>query len=256
MAPVEPAAWRRRVETDVVAHRSVWHRLSWRAPQSIFTRHLIAGIRDGTADRDGDGDITVDELYDYVLQKVIEERPQQRPKMDASVSGRTVVAQNINWSLPSVVRDLLRNQFADVRLQGLRHLDDYFRRGNQAVRRNICQAVEELRDNEDSRGVEKAANDWLDEHRMACDDAQPVDVTPKAQPPKVTEEPEHAEDPSTAVDDELPEQSISEPEPPQERSSRQPRLSESLSLPPPVPMPDISGPQHSSPPRNAPAAGW
>jgi uncharacterized caspase-like protein len=31
------------------------------APQSVFTRHLIAGLRDGTADRDNDGDITVDE---------------------------------------------------------------------------------------------------------------------------------------------------------------------------------------------------
>src|SRR5262249_29099444 len=70
------------------------------AAQSVFTRHLVAGLRDGSADLDGDGDITLDELYSYVHDRVVEEMPQQRPKKQDNVEGRTIIARNINWRLP------------------------------------------------------------------------------------------------------------------------------------------------------------
>ena len=50
------------------------------AARSVFTRHLVAGLRDGSADLDGDGDVTVDELYSYVHERVVAEMPRQRPK--------------------------------------------------------------------------------------------------------------------------------------------------------------------------------
>lgn len=203
------------------------------APQSVFTRHLIAGIRDGTADRDQDGDITVDELYDYVHQRVTEERPQQRPKMDASVSGRTVIAHNVNWSLPHFVQNLLQSPFADIRLQALQHLGDYFKNGNQAVRRKICHAVEELRDNEDSRAVEKAANDWLDEHRMTVVGSPPIEIAPKTQPPKATEEPMPSKGTSISEADQPPEQEIHAAKPPQEQSAAQAKFAVPSSAAPP-----------------------
>ena len=71
------------------------------AAQSVFTRYLVAGLRDGSADLDGDGDITLDELYSYVYDRVVEEMPQQRPKKQDSVEGRIIIARNINWSLPA-----------------------------------------------------------------------------------------------------------------------------------------------------------
>jgi uncharacterized caspase-like protein len=49
------------------------------AARSVFTRYLVAGLRDGSADLDGDGDITLDELYSFVYERVVEELPQQRP---------------------------------------------------------------------------------------------------------------------------------------------------------------------------------
>jgi uncharacterized caspase-like protein len=48
--------------------------------QSVFTRFLINGLTTGEADLDGDGDISIDELYSYVHDRVIEEMSQQRPK--------------------------------------------------------------------------------------------------------------------------------------------------------------------------------
>lgn len=46
----------------------------------MFTRSLVEGLTTGKADLDSDGDISIDELYSYVHDRVIEEMPQQRPK--------------------------------------------------------------------------------------------------------------------------------------------------------------------------------
>jgi YVTN family beta-propeller protein len=77
------------------------NRMRGSAPQSVFTRHLVAGLRDGSADLDDDGDITIDELYNYVYDRVTDEMPQQRPKKLDSVEGRLVIARNVNWSPPA-----------------------------------------------------------------------------------------------------------------------------------------------------------
>jgi hypothetical protein len=152
------------------------------APRSVFTQHLIAGLRDGSADTNLDGDITVDELYEYVCQKVIEERPQQRPKMDGSRWGSTVVAQNVNWSLPPFIESGLRNPWVSGRLDALEALDTYFRNGNHTVRRKIHETVKALRDDDDSRSVQNAAGAWLATHPVNSG-SQPVDVDVHPGPP-------------------------------------------------------------------------
>lgn len=45
---------------------------------SLFTHFLIQGL-EGEADRNADGDITVDELYDYVYGKIVNITPKQTP---------------------------------------------------------------------------------------------------------------------------------------------------------------------------------
>jgi hypothetical protein len=46
---------------------------------SLFTKHLIMGLETGDADKDGDGLVGMDELYDYVHRKVMAENPNQEP---------------------------------------------------------------------------------------------------------------------------------------------------------------------------------
>jgi YVTN family beta-propeller protein len=70
------------------------NRVRGRATPSVFTRHLVEGLRGG-ADLDGDGEITVDELYNYVHDRVVLEAPHQRPKMKSDVEGRIVIARNV-----------------------------------------------------------------------------------------------------------------------------------------------------------------
>ncbi len=48
---------------------------------SLFTQFLIRGIQTGDADRDNDGEITHDELFDYISDSVVEKTKNQTPKM-------------------------------------------------------------------------------------------------------------------------------------------------------------------------------
>lgn len=56
------------------------------AAQSVFTRHLVDGLRDGTADLDGDGDITVDEALQLRLRPG--HRRTAQPAAEEAGSGR------------------------------------------------------------------------------------------------------------------------------------------------------------------------
>jgi hypothetical protein len=59
----------------------------------VLTKHIIRGIETGAADRDEDGLITMDELYSYVHDKVLEESPQE-PELYARARGDVVIARS------------------------------------------------------------------------------------------------------------------------------------------------------------------
>jgi YVTN family beta-propeller protein len=126
------------------------------AAQSVFTRHLVAGLRDGSADLDGDGNITIDELYSYVHDQVVEEMPLQRPKKQDNVEGRIVIAQNINWSLPTYLQHALSSPIAAERVAALEGLANLYRVGNDRVRQHVTGQIQRLVD-DDSRAVSTAA---------------------------------------------------------------------------------------------------
>ncbi|GAA3787625.1 hypothetical protein GCM10022403_022900 [Streptomyces coacervatus] len=126
------------------------------AAQSVFTRYLVAGLRDGSADLDGDGNITLDELYSYVHDRVVDEMPQQRPKKLDNVEGRIVVARNINWTLPAHLRNALASPIATDRLSALDGLAHLYRIGNDLVRQHVAGELQRLAD-DDSRAVSAAA---------------------------------------------------------------------------------------------------
>jgi WD40 repeat protein len=126
------------------------------AARSVFTRYLVAGLRDGSADLDGDGDITVDELYSYVHERVVREMPQQRPKKKDDVEGRTVIARNVNWALPPYLFNAIRSPLTADRLAALDGLGHLHRIGNETVRRRVREELGRLAE-DDSRLVSAAA---------------------------------------------------------------------------------------------------
>ncbi|MFJ9543901.1 tetratricopeptide repeat protein, partial [Streptomyces sp. NPDC101225] len=142
--------------SDATQYSFEGDRLHGSAARSVFTGHLVQGLRDGSADLDGDGDITLDELYSYVHDKVVTEMPQQRPKKQENVEGRIVIARNANWSLPPYLQHALRSPIATDRLGGVQQLARLYRVGNETVR---ARAAEQLRllTADDSRSVSAAA---------------------------------------------------------------------------------------------------
>jgi YVTN family beta-propeller protein len=131
------------------------------APQSVFTRHLVEGLRTGAADLDVDGDVTVDELYSYVFDAVVAEQPNQRPRQFAEIEGRTIIASNPHWQLPEYLATTLESPVPAIRQTALNPLGQLLQASNEQVRQTARAKLEELTD-DDSRAISAAAQAYLD----------------------------------------------------------------------------------------------
>ena len=61
---------------------------------SVFTAALVRGLRTGEADRDEDGHVSLNELYEYVFEKVQEQNPHQTPTRDFALQGELYLARS------------------------------------------------------------------------------------------------------------------------------------------------------------------
>jgi hypothetical protein len=61
---------------------------------SLFTAALVEGLATGDADRDEDGWVSLNELYDYVFDKVREQNPHQTPGRDVELQGELYLARS------------------------------------------------------------------------------------------------------------------------------------------------------------------
>ena len=61
---------------------------------SVFTTALVEGLATGDADRDEDGWVSLDELYDYVFDKVREQNPHQTPSRHVELEGELYLARS------------------------------------------------------------------------------------------------------------------------------------------------------------------
>ncbi len=61
---------------------------------SVFTTALVEGLATGEADRDEDGWVSLDELYDYVFDKVREQNPHQTPSRQFELEGELYLARS------------------------------------------------------------------------------------------------------------------------------------------------------------------
>jgi hypothetical protein len=61
---------------------------------SVFTTALVEGLATGEADRDEDGWISLDELYEYLFDKVREQNPHQTPSRQFELEGELYLARS------------------------------------------------------------------------------------------------------------------------------------------------------------------
>jgi flagellar biosynthesis GTPase FlhF len=92
--------------------------------KSLFTSRLVEGIEGGDADLDGDGFISVDELYNYVEERIRQEDPSQKPKKFGGVYGQLWVGRAVPRpnAIPRGIIDLLNHPYPTVRLAGIEEL--------------------------------------------------------------------------------------------------------------------------------------
>ena len=98
-----------------------------RAP-SVFTSALVEGLETGDADRDQDGLVALDELYDYVYDKVRAATPLQTPgKWTFGVHGELVIARRAQpvatpAPLPPELQEAADSPLAGVRAAAVQEL--------------------------------------------------------------------------------------------------------------------------------------
>jgi hypothetical protein len=132
---------------------------------SVFTSALVEGLETGVADRDQDGRISADELYEYVVDQVRERTPYHTPtKAVWSVQGKLYVARNRRPvrppELPAELTSALANPLPQVREGAIPALLGLVAGPDQAVAVLARQALHELTD-DDSRRVSAAAANAL-----------------------------------------------------------------------------------------------
>ena len=166
---------------------------------SVFTRHLIRGVETGEADLDGDGRIALDELYEYVHDRVTDETPQMRPmKWAFDMDGEIVIAQVRKATMkaaklsPDLQLAIENTAFRGVREDAVRELGRLLRGKHEGQKLAAREALLRLKDNDDSLLVRNAAKRCLaaydEEQRQERESAEAVERERQAEQERLARE--------------------------------------------------------------------
>ena len=131
-------------------------------PPSVFTSALVEGLETGEADRDQDGLVGLDELYDYVYDKVRAATPNQTPgKWTFGMEGELYIARRSRpvttpAPLPPELQQAMDSPLAGVRAGAVQELAAVLRGRHAGMALAARLALEQLTD-DDSRTVAAAA---------------------------------------------------------------------------------------------------
>ena len=165
-------------------------RLIGTTQNSLFTHFLVKGL-EGEADRDGDGKITVDELYDFAYEEVCKLTPKQTPTKSASKQeGEIILRQITRMSdiklipLPVLLVDSIENPFVEVRFGAVQQLTNILNGRNLGLARSAREALEKIALNDDSIRIRLAATQALEPFRkmeqLAAEEAEEENQAPEA----------------------------------------------------------------------------
>jgi hypothetical protein len=156
---------------------------------SVFTSALVEGLETGEADRDQDGLVALDELYDYVYDRVRAVTPNQTPgKWTFGVQGELVIARRSRpvttpAPLPPELQEAADSPFAGVRAGVVPELGRLLRSRHAGLALAARLTLERLAD-DDSRATSAAAAAAL-AGTAPADPAAPAPAKPEsaAEPP-------------------------------------------------------------------------
>jgi hypothetical protein len=154
---------------------------------SVFTRTLVQGLETGEADRDRDGRISVDELYEYVYDEVRKLTPKQTPgRWNFEVEGEVLIARSASLraaSLPQELQQAIEHPIAGVPLGAIGELERMLSQRHAGIALAAREALERLAA-DDSQRVSARARSMLDGHAVAAAPAPPPAFRPAPPRPR------------------------------------------------------------------------
>jgi hypothetical protein len=132
------------------------------ARPSVFTSAVVDGLRTGEADRDEDGLVSLDELYDYVFDRVRAENPKQTPGRDVEMAGDLFIARSRRRRLqpapiPEAVAAALKETNPTYRRGAVSELRDRLLHDDPAAALGALQALREVVRNDTKAVADDAA---------------------------------------------------------------------------------------------------
>ena len=159
--------------------------LTGKGQPSVFTDAVVEGLATGKADRDHDRRISIQELYDYVFDRVKETQPSQTPNMMSTLEGPLHIARSSYEppvepaELDKQLLGLVEHPVAGARLGAVEELARLLRSDDRASALAARQALERMVE-DDSRRVSAAARDTL---ASVAAPVPPEPTTPTVQGP-------------------------------------------------------------------------
>ncbi|MFK4227817.1 caspase domain-containing protein [Streptomyces sp. NPDC019890] len=133
---------------------------------SLFTGALVEGMRTGAADLNGDGEIGLSELAEYITQRIRRITPHQNPQLwmfgaqgDLSI-GKAPRRATRPSSLPPELAAAVVSPERERRLWAVTDLGAIAREKDAALARTACVTLAELRQDDSRRVSEAAQNAW------------------------------------------------------------------------------------------------
>jgi molecular chaperone DnaK len=131
---------------------------------SVFTSAIVHGLRDGAADLDRDGRISVGELYDYVHEQVRRKVPAQTPTLSVDSVQGTIYLARSSFSPDTGTLPGLRAAVGDpqewVRIGSLHLIERLLGSVKEPVREEAQQALLRLTADRDPQVAERARELW------------------------------------------------------------------------------------------------
>jgi formylglycine-generating enzyme required for sulfatase activity len=159
----EGSGYGRVILTASDALELAWEGGAWQGEDraSVFTHFLVEGLRTGAADLDRDGKIALDELYDYVYERVLTSGyAKQTPhKWAQKVQGQIVVARadSPKVRLPAWISEALSSGAFSARLAAVGELARLVEGNDKALTAAARAELKRVGEDDDNAAVRGAA---------------------------------------------------------------------------------------------------